>query len=133
MTPVGDHPGAEPSRRGARAAAHQAAVEDQADLIGAADVEVVADDLLEEDPTGHRVVEHLGQGELGLQDRQVVAVARVAIGGGERMRQSGQPLAQQRLDLVGTEPIADRLHRGGIVDGGEPVVQRGEPDPGFAA
>ena len=41
-------------------------VEDETDLIWAADVEVVADDLLEEDPTRDRCVEHLGQGELGL-------------------------------------------------------------------
>ena len=46
------------------------AVEDQADLVGAADVEVVADDLFEEHPPRDRRVEHLGQGELGLQDRQ---------------------------------------------------------------
>ena len=30
-----------------------AAVEDQPDLVGAADVEVVADDVFEEDPAGH--------------------------------------------------------------------------------
>ena len=61
-------------------------VEDETDLIGAADVEIVADDLLEEDPTRDRCVEHLGQGELGLQDRHVVAVAGGPIGRGERMR-----------------------------------------------
>ena len=64
-------------------------VEDETDLIGAADVEVVADDLLEEDPTRDRCVEHLGQGELGLQDRQVVAMAGGPIGRGERMRGVG--------------------------------------------
>ena len=32
-----------------------------ADLVGAADVEVVADDLFEEHPPGHRPVQHLGQ------------------------------------------------------------------------
>jgi hypothetical protein len=93
VTPVGDHPGAKRSGGGAWPAAHQAAVKDQGDLIGSADVEVVADDLLEEHPPRHRLVEHLGQGELDLQDRQVVAVSRVAIGGGEWMRQSGQPFA----------------------------------------
>ena len=36
----------------------------------------------------------------------------------------GQPLAQQRVDLLGSEPIADRLQRRGVVDRGEPVVQR---------
>ena len=107
----------------------QPAVEDQADLVGAADVEVVADDLFEEHPARDRFVEHLGQRELGLQDRQVVAVAGGPIGGGERVRQDGQPLTQQRVDLAGPELVADRLHRRRVVDSGEPVVQGGEPDP----
>ena len=38
----------------------QLAVEDQSDLVGTAGVEVVADDLLEEHPPGHRPVQHLG-------------------------------------------------------------------------
>ena len=40
------------------ALADDAPVEDQPDLIGAADVEVVVQDLLEEDPPGDRAVEH---------------------------------------------------------------------------
>jgi hypothetical protein len=79
----------EPSRCRASAAADRTGVEDETDLIGAADVEVVADDLLEEDPTRGRCVEHLGQGELGPPDRQVVAVASGPIGRGERMRGVG--------------------------------------------
>ena len=50
----GDHPGPEPSRCRARAAADRTGVEAETDLIGAADVEFVADDLLEEDPTRDR-------------------------------------------------------------------------------
>ena len=92
-------------------AAHQPPVEDQRDLVGSADVEVVADDLFEEDPPGHRLVQHLGQGELGLQDRDVVAVAGGPVGGAERVRQDRQPLAQQRVDLVGSELVADGLQR----------------------
>ena len=60
-------------------ATDQLAVEHQGDLVGAADVEVVADDLLEEHPARHRFVQHLGQREFGLQDRQLVAVAGGAI------------------------------------------------------
>jgi hypothetical protein len=36
-----------------------------------------------------------------LQDRKVVAVAGLTIGGGEWVRQPFQPLAQQRIELVG--------------------------------
>src|ERR1700693_5302666 len=57
---VGDDTGAEPPRR---AAAHLA-VEHQAHLAGTADIEVLADHLLEEDAPRHRLVEHLGEREL---------------------------------------------------------------------
>ena len=73
--PVGDDPGAEPARRGEAALADDPAGEDQRDLVRAADVEIVPDDLLEEDPPGGRCVQDVGEGELGLQDGQLVAVA----------------------------------------------------------
>jgi hypothetical protein len=44
------------------------------------------------------------------------------------VRQDGQPLAQQRIDLGGSELVADRLQRGRIIDGGEAVVERLEPE-----
>src|SRR5215510_722107 len=55
-------------RGGPAALADQAPGEDQADLIRAADVEVVAQDLLEEDPPGQRGVQDLGEGELALDE-----------------------------------------------------------------
>jgi hypothetical protein len=128
---LGDHPGAEPTRGRSRSAPHQFAVEDQADLVGPAGVEVVADDVFEEHPPRDRPVQYLGQGELNLPDRDVVAVAGGPVGGGERVRQDRQPLAQQPIDLLGPEPVADRLYRGGVGAGGEPVVQCGVPDPGL--
>src|SRR3974390_2848784 len=45
--PVGDDPGAEPARGGPRALADDPPVEDQADLVRAADGQVVGDDLVE--------------------------------------------------------------------------------------
>ena len=126
--PGGDDPGAEPARGVLLAPVVDASGEDQPDVVGAADVEVVADDLLEEDPPGDRGVEHLGQGELRLQDRDLVPVAGEVVRAGERVRQPAQPLAQQGVDLVGAESVADGLHSGRLVDGGEPVVQGGEGD-----
>src|SRR3954454_18894643 len=58
---VGDHPGPEQGRGGPFPTVVDAPVEDQPDLIGAADVEVVADDVFEEDPASQGGVEHLGQ------------------------------------------------------------------------
>ena len=72
---LGDDPGAEPARRGPRSLADNAPGEDEPDLVRAADVEVVADHLLEEDPSGYRLVENLGEGELGLQHRDLIPVA----------------------------------------------------------
>ena len=46
------------------------------------------------------------------------------------MRQPGQPFAQQRVDLVGAELVADPLQGGGVVNGGEAVVQCLEPQAG---
>ena len=89
------------------------------------------DDLLEEDPPGHRLVQHLGQGELGLQDGDVVAVAGGSVGRAERVRQDGQPLAQQGVDLLGSESVADGLQRHRILDRGEPVVECLERDAGL--
>ena len=126
--PAGDHPGAEPAGGGAGAAAHQPPAEDQADLAGAPGAEIVPDDLLAEHPPGHGLVEHLGEGEFRLQDGDVVAVAGFPVGRGKRVRQPGQPRAQQRVDLLRPELVADPLQRGGIADRGEAVIQRLEPD-----
>ena len=60
---------------------------------GRGDVEVVVQHLLEEDPPGDGAVEHLGQRELRLQDRQLVAVAGGLVLGRERVGQDRQPLA----------------------------------------
>jgi hypothetical protein len=50
----------------------------------------------------------------------------------ERARQPGQPLAQQPVDLLWAEPVADLLQGGRIVDTGEPVVQflKADASPG---
>jgi hypothetical protein len=108
-----------------------APVEDQADLVGAADVEVVVQDLLEEDPPGHRAVQHLGQRELRLQDRQLVAVAVLLILPRERVGQDPQPLAQQRLDLRRAQTVAGPLQPRHVIAGGEAALQRLEANPGL--
>ena len=97
--------------------------------VGASGVEVVADDVFEEHPPRNRAVQDLGQGELGLPDRDVVAVAGLAVGRAERVRQPGEPLAQQGVDLFGSEPVADRLQPGQVGrvgDGGEPDPRVGD-------
>ena len=70
-----------------------APVEDELHMVGTAEVEVLAHDLLEEDPPLDGPVEHLGEGELGLEDRDVVADAGPAVRHRVRMRQARQALA----------------------------------------
>ena len=129
--PLGDHPGAEAAGGGTRSCASDLPVEDQADPIRAAGVEIVADDVLEEHPPAHGRIEHLGQGELGLQDRDLIAVPCVTVGVGQRPGQQCEPLVQQRLDLLRPQLVTQGLQPGRVLDSSETVVQRGESDPLF--
>jgi hypothetical protein len=112
--------GPEPPRR----LAGDLAIEDQLDFLRASEIEVLADHLLEEQPAVQRPIEHLGQGELGLQDRDVIAVTGAAIGPGERMRQQAQPLAQQGIDLLCREAVADLLQPFGVSAAQDAIVER---------
>jgi hypothetical protein len=122
----GDDPGAEPTG----GAAVDAAGKDQAHLVGSAYVQVVTDDLLEEDPAGHGPVEYLGKRELGLEDRDVVAVAGPAVGGGEGMGESAQPLAGEAVDAGRAERVTDPLQAGRVLTGCKAVVESLEADAG---
>ena len=89
-----------------RRAADHLAVEHQAHLARPADIEVLADHLLEKDAPRHRLVEHLGERELGLQDGELVAIAGGAIARRKRMRQALQPFAQQSIDPLRRQLVA---------------------------
>ncbi len=56
-------------------------------------------------------------------------VVRVLVLSGERVRQPGQPLAGEPVDLLLGQVVADVLHGRGVLDRAERVVQRGEADP----
>ncbi len=104
--------------------------EDDLDVVGSAEVEVVGDQRLEERPgvAGH--VEDQGAGGLDLPHRQLPPVARGPVGVGQRQRQDRHPPVEEPLDPLRPELVADRLQPGGVGAGGEPVGQLGEPDPG---
>lgn len=65
---VGDDARSEPRVGPAR----DAAAEDQLHVVGAFDVEVLADDLLEQDPAADRAVELLREGAIRLENREGV-------------------------------------------------------------
>ena len=52
--------------------------------------------------------------------------------GGERQWQPVQPPLGEHVDGARPEPVTDRLQRGWVLAGSEPVGQRGETDPGLA-
>lgn len=70
MNALGQHPRARRLSPGALAAA----TEEELDLVRAAEVEMVADHLLEELATVQRSVEDPGVGDLRLQDGELVGV-----------------------------------------------------------
>ena len=76
----------------------------------------------------HGPIEHLGQRELGLRDRDIVAIAGGPISTGERMWQQAQPFAQQAIDLRGREAIADLLQACRIGTAQNAVIERFEGD-----
>src|ERR1700758_2055389 len=81
-----------------------------------------------EDPPADRPVQGHGRGELDLPARQLPAVAGVLVGAGERLRQPGQPLAGEPVDLLVGQPVADPLDRRRVADRAERVVQGREGD-----
>ena len=106
-----------------------APLEDQLHLIRPAQVEVLANHLLEEDAATQRPVQDLGQRELGLEDRYVVAIAGQTIRGGKRMGQQPQPLPQQRIDLVIREVVAELLQSSGVGAAQDAIVEGLKRDP----
>ena len=98
-------------------------LKDELHVVGPPQVQVLADDLLAQDAATDGTVEHLGAGELGLQDGDVIAVARRAIVRRERVRQSMEPLAQQRVDARGVQPVTERLRPRGAGTGQQAVIQ----------
>src|ERR687888_286317 len=117
--PGGQHAGAEAS---GRAPGHPA-VKDQLHLIGPADVEVLANDFLEEDPAAEGSVQDLGQGELGLEDGNLVAVTGGAVLSRKRVRQACQPLASQGVDALGGQAVAQLLQPLRVGAGKDAIIQ----------
>jgi hypothetical protein len=105
------------------------APEDDLDVLGAAEVEVVGHEGFEEGSGVAGGVEHDGAGGFHLPHGQVPPEPGVAVGGGQRQRQPRGPAFEEHPDRAGAEPVADGPQGGGIVGRGEAVGQLGEPDP----
>src|SRR5947209_3307278 len=97
--------------------------ERQAHSIWAAQVEVVADDALEEAATPARFGKDLGQADLHLPQAQAMPIAGGTI---SRRQWPGQPLepaVEQRLHVGGTERVTHLLEAGRVGAPAEAIVQ----------
>jgi len=121
--------GHDAGREPARGRPGDLAREQQLQPIGAAEIEVLAQDFLEELSAVQRAREHLRAADLHLQDRPLVGEARGAILGRQGQRQVRQPPLEEGAQIRFAQAVADGLHggRGRALE--EPVVQRGEPEP----
>ena len=63
---------------------------------------------------GDRLIEDLGERELGLPDGDLVSIARGAVARWKRMRQAAQPFAQQLIDLDRRQSIPQPLCQFGV-------------------
>src|SRR5450755_3416030 len=95
---------------------------------GRPEVEILTDDVFKEHASGERPVKHLGEGELGLQDRDVIAIPSLTVATRERVRQGLEPLAGQRVDLPGAQPVTDPLQTPRVLTPSKAVIQRCERD-----
>src|SRR5437667_6016779 len=86
-----------------------AAIENELHLIGPAEVELLTHHFFEEAAAGAGPIEDLGQGKFRLEDRELIAIPGRAVGGGERMRETAEPLANDGLDFCRLEAVGDAL------------------------
>src|SRR6266545_7883798 len=101
------------TKRARRVAAHLAA-EQELDSIGATEVEILAQQLLEELAPVKGPIEDLGEAHLDLPDGEPVAVSGGAVVAREWMGQTSEPAAKEFLDVLGRELIAQSLQLAGI-------------------
>lgn len=97
--------------------------EDGGHFVGAADADVVGDQGLEERACPAGVVEDKGAGDLDLAHGELPPVTSFVIGLGKGCWDDGEPAVEERLDILGSEVIADRLEAFGLLTGGEAVGQ----------
>src|SRR6266478_633091 len=103
--------------------------EKQAHAVGAAEVEVVADEALEEVAALHRVIEDVGEADLHLPQGEAVLEPGGAVVGRQRPRQPSRPAVEEGLQMLRAEPVADFLKPVGLAARQKTVVETLEGKP----
>jgi len=86
-----------------------AAIQDELDLFRPAQLEILTNHLLKEHASTDGTVQHLGEGQLDLPDRELITITGSPVGGGVRMGETAESFTQQRVDLGRRQRIADLL------------------------
>src|SRR6266568_8441369 len=107
--------------------------EQDGDLGGAADAEVVGHQGLKEAAGAAWVVEDDRAAHLDLAHGQRPPVAPRTVGVGQRGRDLGHPAVEEALDLGRAEPVADRLQLLGQLAGSKPLASSVTARPALAA
>ena len=106
---------------------------DQLDDVGTAQVEVVGHDGFEERPRPTRRVQHQRAGHLDLAHRQLPPVAASPVPRAQRGGDHPQPAFEEQQDVVGTQPVTDRLQPVGSSQDANPLDSAVKPIPAIVA
>src|SRR5438093_8154391 len=106
VDPIGDDPGAVAKRRGGRSF-REPGGKQQAHPVGAAQIQVLPDQLFEEVASLDRLVKYVGEAHLQLPDGQPVGIAGRTVVWGERPGQPLDPAVEKRLHILRPQGIAD--------------------------
>jgi hypothetical protein len=109
------------------------ALEDDLDVGGAAEIEVVGDQGLEERPGPAGRVEHQRAGHLDLAHGDHLPVPGPLVGQAEGQREAVQPPLGEHLDGARLQPVADLLQSGRVLAGREPAGSSVNAIPAWAA
>lgn len=126
--PMVNHAGAEAAGRGA----NQLPVKQHWHAIGAAQIQVLPDHLLEKLPAMERAVEDLREADFHLEQREAWSIAGGNVLREHGHRQPAEPPRKESLNVLSREAIGQRLDGLGIPATGNPVVERGEGQPARA-
>jgi hypothetical protein len=107
------------------------ASEDKLHTAGAAQVNMVSYDFLEELTSRKGAVEDLGKADLELEDGEVMVIACPSVLGSKGLWQHCHPATEEGLNMIGTELVTNILRTGGIRGMEQAVIQTGKRDAPF--
>lgn len=125
-----EDPGPEGARGLSRTPRAQLHPEDGCDLLGATDIDVVLNERLEKAARPTWVVKDEGAADFHLAHGELVVIASLPVGVGERARDERAPAVEEGLDVTGPETVADSLKSSRILTGRKAIGEFAKVEPG---